>query len=500
MKTKVFVLQKNNELWKGEVEENRNESNKLVATLSSEQETVDDIIGSVKSQEFPWNFDYYEERDLKIEPDYSKEDLGFVPIEDIDLDQMSPKTIADLGKITVFRDTTLFEHKDFYWSEEDTKQLFIDLQHRKVFCLRFSQGNESRTFPKDLEVPTFRSYISDPKMDDEPFNTSKTIPKEFKPITIEFANSDSESQVATELLKDLRDCNHPSGMFFRSLGACIDQNYFWVVSPKNIEYRLATSKEIVEAPSHPFRIREKSFKGYIRRYVPKRFPPDVRLRHNDAPIEQWIRHYMEKNPFPETEQYSANDFISDFLRADSKSTRLGHELDLRQEEVALTLDQVDWFEDCYNIFDISKHGIDLRFHSKRFSQILDSIRNKELVKDYLPEIIDNLLVIEDYSTAFSLKVITKLFRELMKFIANTDAEVNHRQKIGDAFKEIITRAQEVTQEVSEEDYNKSIFFSILESIEGTHWADTYNSEVEKLYNRIKNQLNEGDITRLNGYI
>jgi hypothetical protein len=275
MKTKIYVLQKNNELWKGEVDTNRTEEQKIVAVLSSKQETVDDIIEGVKSQDFPWNFDYYDNIDLKVETSYSKKDFGFVHVEDLDLKQMTPKTLVGLGKRIIFRDTTLFEHRTYYWSEEDAKILFIDLQHRKAFCLGFDDREGYRTFPKDLRVPSYTERIRDTtKMSTPPPRVlfiEKTIPSDFTPITIEFLNSDQELQVATELLRQLRECNHPSSTFFRSLGACIDQNFFWEVSMEGVEWRPATPAEFKEHPSFPERIREDylPLKGRIVRHIPK---------------------------------------------------------------------------------------------------------------------------------------------------------------------------------------------------------------------------------------
>lgn len=233
--------------------------------FSSDQETVDDIIDAVKHQEFPWNFDYYDDTRSKIETDLSKEDFGFVPVEDIGLEQLNPRTITNMKN-----------------QDEDVKRLFIDLQHHKVFGIRYDEGGyEVRSYPKNVLVYThIENSPSYPSFEDEMFS-EKTVPKDFTPITIELNKEDydPELQVATELFKELRECNHPSGGFFRSLGACVDQNYFWEISREDIKWRPATNTELLATPSNPLRVREDSFplKGSIVRSVPLKTEEEMRF-------------------------------------------------------------------------------------------------------------------------------------------------------------------------------------------------------------------------------
>jgi hypothetical protein len=262
-KTKVYVLQKNDELWRGEANPLMGDDGRLVAALSSDQETVDDIIESVKRQEFPWNFDYYDDTKSKIETDLLKEDFGFVPVEDIGLERLNPITITNM------------RNRD----EEDVKRLFIDLQHRKVFCLGYNAGYEPRSYPKNVKVYTHSENT--PSYTGGQMFSEKTIPQDFTPIKIELNKEDydPELQVATELFEELRECNHPSGAFFRSLGACVDQNYFWEVSREDIKWRPATLTEMNDSPSSPLRVREDSFplKGRIVRSVPLKTEEEMRF-------------------------------------------------------------------------------------------------------------------------------------------------------------------------------------------------------------------------------
>lgn len=101
-------------------------------------------------------------------------------------------------------------------------------------------------------------------------NVTRTIPKDFTPVTIEFGGADHYLEVATELLEELRECNHPSGKFFESLGACIDRNSFWEIQWEGVKMRRATAAELLENPSRPERIREDCLplKGRIRRHAP----------------------------------------------------------------------------------------------------------------------------------------------------------------------------------------------------------------------------------------
>lgn len=235
-KTKIYILQKNGELWKGKALKLNHDEHAIIAALSPDHETVEDVIEEVNNQEFPWNFDYF--AGAKVETNYSKKDLDFVPIDDIDLDleQLNPETLS----------------KQLY-DDDDFKRVFIDLQHRKVFSL--CTGNaHPRSFPKDLK----REYIK------------KKIPEDFTPIRIELNSSewDSDLQVATELLKDLRECNHPSGKLFESLGACIDQHYYWGIYWEEIKMRPATAAEFRRNWTAPEKIVAESIRGRIMRGVP----------------------------------------------------------------------------------------------------------------------------------------------------------------------------------------------------------------------------------------
>lgn len=259
-KTKVYVLQKNGELWRGEANPLMGDDGRLIAALSSDQEKVDDIIEAVKRQEFPWNFDYYDNINSKIETDLSKEDFGFVPVEDIGLEQLNPRKIRYMVN-----------------QDEDAKRLFIDLQCHKVFCLRRETFHELRSYPRNVEAYTYKEAIPPYR---GPLFVEKTIPQDFTPITIELGEGDydPELQVATELFEELRECEHPSGTFFRSLGACVDQNYFWEVSREDIKWRPATGKELYESPSQIYRIREDvPLKGRIVRSVPLKTEEEMRF-------------------------------------------------------------------------------------------------------------------------------------------------------------------------------------------------------------------------------
>ncbi len=168
---------------------------------------------------------------------------------------MNPKALTDIiGP----------PHKDEASKQyEDSKKLFIDLKHRKAFCIRSFDGFfERRTFPNDLKV--YSDFVDDPRR-------YRTIPRDFTPITIELNSErlDNELQVATELLKELRECNHPSGTFFRSLGSCIDQNYFWEVSMEDIEWRTKTNTELLKRSCGIYTIDERSYplKGSIKRHA-----------------------------------------------------------------------------------------------------------------------------------------------------------------------------------------------------------------------------------------
>lgn len=263
-KAKVYVLQKDDELWMGEVKsQDYDYDHKIIAALSPEQETVDDIIEAVNNQDFPWNFDYYRDLDLKVETDYSKEDFGFTLIDDIDLERLDPDKLTNIPYVA--KDT-------------DNKRIFIDLQHNKVFSLGTARyGFDPQAFPRDLKVKTYNAFIStDPAGD---FREKRSIPEGFTPITIELYSrrDDSELQVATELLKELRECNHPSGKFFRSLGACVDQHYFWELYWEEVRWRRATSAELRERSTCPERIVESTIRGRIMKSLPQRIPKGKRV-------------------------------------------------------------------------------------------------------------------------------------------------------------------------------------------------------------------------------